>query len=235
MNNIAIIPARGGSKRIPRKNIKPFLGTPIIQYSIEAAKKSKLFNEIMVSTDDNEIAELSCKLGANIPFLRSTESSNDYASTITVINEVLNMYDSMFNKKFDYACCIYPTAPLIQLTQLVKGYNQISTNKFATVFPVVPFSYPIGRALIITPTGSAKMLWPSYKTTRSQDLAQTFHDAGQWYWLNLQHKVLNLISENSAVIVLSEMEAQDIDNIIDWHLAELKYNMINEKKDFSKS
>lgn len=140
MSNICIIPARGGSKRIPRKNIKTFCGKPIIAYSIEAAINCKLFDEVMVSTDDEEIASIAIQYGANVPFLRSDENSNDYASTVDVILEVLQKYQNM-DKLFTHACCIYPTAPLLQIKNLTKAYHILLNQNFETVFPITSFSF----------------------------------------------------------------------------------------------
>src|SRR5574344_2125131 len=148
MKNIAIIPARGGSKRIPRKNIKDFLGKPIIAYSIEAAIQSNLFEEIMVSTDDEEIAEVAERFGAKVPFMRSTETANDFASTNDVLKEVIATYEKQ-NIAFENMCCIYATAPLIQSNKIIEAYHRLVSSEFSMVYPVVPFSYPIWRCLDI--------------------------------------------------------------------------------------
>lgn len=229
MNNIAIIPARGGSKRIPRKNIKDFLGKPIIAYSIEAALKSGLFEEVMVSTDDAEIAEIAIKYGAKVPFYRSNETSNDFATTMEVIQEVISEYKTHFGKVFDLVCCIYPTAPLIQVQQLKKGLDLLLAKKFDSVFPVVAFGYPIWRGLEITDEGKTKMVWPKYQNSRSQDLKNIYHDAGQWYWINIKQLGETAFTQNSASILLSEEEVQDIDNLTDWKLAEMKYKLLYQK------
>ena len=225
--NIAIIPARGGSKRIPRKNIKNFLGKPIIAYSIEAALKSKLFNEVMVSTDDEEIAEISKSYGAKVPFLRSKENSDDFATTTDVVLEVLDQY-KLRNREFKYACCIYPTAPLIKFQKLRDGFNKLKSENLNAVFPVVTFSYPIWRGLKLTKEGKCVMMWPENLNQRSQDLEKTYHDAGQWYWININKfkSDQKIFSDNTSCIILSETEVQDIDNLTDWKLAELKYALI---------
>lgn len=178
MKNIAIIPARGGSKRIPRKNIKPFMGKPIIAYSIEAALQSGLFDEVMVSTDDVEIAEIACKYGAKVPFMRSVDTSNDYASTDDVVLEVLMMYKEL-GKSFDTICCIYSTAPFITPKKLVEAYSKF-TDDIDAVFTCVAYSYPIQRSLHIV-DGKISMLYPEFADARSQDLETIFHDAGQFY------------------------------------------------------
>ncbi|MBX2931834.1 MAG: pseudaminic acid cytidylyltransferase [Chitinophagaceae bacterium] len=224
-NNIAIIPARGGSKRIPRKNIKEFLGKPIIAYSIQTAIQSNLFNEIMVSTDDEEIATIAKQYGAKVPSMRSSKNADDYATTIDVLNEVLNFYKND-NKHFDYACCIYPTAPLVNVAQLNNGFEKLHTNKADAVFPIVAFSYPIWRSVEVDENGYTKMLWNEYLKSRSQDLKKVYHDAGQWYWFNPNKITNSLFTDNTTSIILKEDEVQDIDTPTDWLLAEMKYKIL---------
>ncbi len=226
MRNLAIIPARGGSKRIPRKNIKDFLGKPIIAYSIEAAINSELFDEIMVSTDDNEIAEVALKYGAKVPFLRSNKNSDDYSTTMDVIKEVISEYGSKINTEFENGCCIYPTSPLIKIDQLKNGYNKLISNNFTSVFTAVEFSYPIWRGLNIDENNIAKMIWPQHLNDRSQDLQKVYHDAGQWYWFKIKELSDSFFSGKSAIIKLDETEVQDIDNLTDWKLAEFKYKIL---------
>ena len=226
MPRLAIIPARGGSKRIPRKNIKNFHGKPIIAYSIEAALKSGLFDEVMVSTDDVEIKNISLELGAKVPFLRSENTSNDTATTLEVIREVLESYKKE-DRTFDEVCCIYPTAPLMKSSHLTAGLDLLE-NEIASVFPVVPFSFPILRSLKVDEDNFVSMNWPEYSHTRSQDLPAAYHDAGQWYWLRPELISNSLYSDNSKVIILSEMEVQDIDNESDWKMAEVKWEMGKE-------
>jgi pseudaminic acid cytidylyltransferase len=223
---IAIIPARGGSKRIPRKNIKDFLGKPIIAYAIELAKSSGQFDEIIVSTDDEEIADVGRKMDASVPFLRSKENSSDHATTMDVIKEVLTFYQNK-GSNFSFACCIYPTSPLIQEKHLVQGYKKLRAEGFDSVVPIVPFSYPIWRGFEITEGGKVKMVWPEYLQKRSQDLKKVYHDAGQWYWFNTSKVADTLFTANTGYIILQEEEAQDIDEPSDWLLAEMKYNIIN--------
>jgi N-acylneuraminate cytidylyltransferase len=229
MNNLCIIPARGGSKRIKRKNIKFFLGKPIIYYSIQLAQKSKLFNEIVVSTDDTEIAEIAKSYGASVPFFRSKKNSNDFATTTDVVLEVVDDYLNKFNKSFENICCIYPTSPLTKIEDLKKGYNIISKSKTDMVFPITKFSYPILRSFIIDKVGNLKMKWPQYKSTRSQDLPNSYHDCGQWYWYS-SHALMRNIFEKLSYVELRNIDAQDIDNEDDWDLAELKYKKINNIK-----
>lgn len=224
---LAIIPARGGSKRIPRKNIKLFFGKPIIAYSIEAALQSGLFDEVMVSTDDFEIAEIAKKYGAKVPFFRSEKASDDFATTCDVIKEVLEQYQKG-GSHFEYACCIYPCAPLVTSTELRDGFQTMIDNNFDSVFPVVAFSYPIQRALKFGDDKKISYFYPESSHTRSQDLQQSFHDAGQFYWMNVAEclKKNAMLTDNTGSIVITEMEAQDIDTEMDWKLAELKYNLL---------
>jgi N-acylneuraminate cytidylyltransferase len=231
MSKIAIITARGGSKRIPRKNIKPFLGKPIIAYSIISALESGLFEEVMVSTDDIEIAEIAKKYGAKVPFQRSAENSDDYAGTAEVLLEVIESYQRQ-NQTFDYACCIYPTAPFITPQSLKEAFKLLSSGGFDSVFPTVQFSYPIQRALKKNQEGRIEMFQPKNLNKRSQDLEPAYHDAGQFYFLKIDTFTTKkkLWTDNSASIVLSPMEVQDIDNQDDWELAELKYQCIQNKK-----
>lgn len=227
MKTIAIIPARGGSKRIPRKNIRPFCGKPMISYSIEAAINSNLFDEVMVSTDDEEIATIARQFGAKVPFMRSDKNADDYSGTVDVILEVLNDYDKL-GVSFTHVCCIYPTAPLIQIKHLMLAYNVMLEQNFETVFPVTLFSFPILRALQIDENKKVSMIWPENMAKRSQDLPNAYHDSGQFYWMNgtAIQTVKKIYSNNSGVVILDDMEVQDIDNETDWKLAELKYQLL---------
>ena len=225
MSNLCIIPARGGSKRIPRKNIKPFLGKPIIAYSIEAALNSGLFSEVMVSTDDEEIAVIAKKYGASVPFIRSSDNSSDFATTYNVLEEVITSYKNE-GKRFDYVCCLYACAPFVTKEILSESFNKLKSNNFDTVFPIIAYSFPIQRALLER-DGKIFMAEKKHLQTRSQDLAARYHDAGQFYWSNIQKLLVNktLLTENTGGIVISELEAQDVDNEVDWKLAELKYKL----------
>jgi N-acylneuraminate cytidylyltransferase len=231
MANLAIIPARGGSKRIPRKNIQNFLGKPIIAYSIELALKSGLFDEVMVSTDDLEIAEIAKKYGAKVPFYRNETTSNDYATTFEVINEVLSNY-SANGKEFEYTCCLYACSPLTTELLLNNSFRILKEKKFDSVFPVMSFSFPIQRAIKLLPNNKIDYFYPEYSLTRSQDLEKSYHDAGQFYWLQTKACIekSNIITNNSGSIVISELEGQDIDNETDWKLAELKYECLQSYK-----
>lgn len=225
--NIAIIPARGGSKRIPRKNIKPFLGKPIIAYSIEAALQCNLFEEVMVSTDDEEIAGISRQYGASVPFFRSPESSNDFATTADVLLEVLKEYDRN-GKAFNNACCIYPCAPFITSLRLKETFEVMEKSDLDSVFPVMKFHYPIQRALKLN-NGLIEMFQPEHLTTRSQDLEPAYFDAGQFYWFVIERflEKKSIWTDNTTGIVLPELEGHDIDNTEDWRVAEIKYRIIN--------
>ncbi len=228
MKNLAIIPARGGSKRIPRKNIKDFLGRPIIAYSIQATILSGVYDEIMVSTDDNEIAEIAKSYGANVPFLRSPDTSNDYASTADVIFEVLNNYKNI-GKEFDTVSCIYSTAPFITPERIQEAFSFIDGN-VDSVFTCVAYSYPPQRGLRIT-DGKISMIHPEHLMSRSQDLEPIYHDAGQFYISMVESFRRNgsFWGDNTAGLVLSELEVQDLDTPTDWLLAEMKYKLIHTK------
>lgn len=223
MKNLAIIPARGGSKRIPRKNIKDFMGKPIIAYSIEVALKSDLFEEVMVSTDDEEIAEVAIKYGAKVPFIRSKEMSNDYATLADDIDEVKEQYLKLDNT-FENICCILATAPLLSAYSLKKGFEILNNNNVDSVRPVVRFSYPIQRALCLDGDNKANMFYPEYQNVRSQDLVPAFHDAGQFYWMRYN---LGLRGTNKYGFEISGMFVQDIDTEDDWAMAELKYKILS--------
>lgn len=227
MSNLAIIPARGGSKRILRKNVKDFLGKPIIAYSIETAVSSKLFDEVMVSTDDGEIAEVARKYGAKVPFMRSKETSDDFATTASVLREVLDTYKQN-GRVFDNACCLYATAPFMTTKRIGEGFDKLRSGHFDSVFPVVKFSYPIWRALQVKENSRIAMIWEENMSKRSQDLPTAFHDAGQWYWFNTATflEKEKLWTDNSFGLEISELEVQDIDTETDWKLAELKYQLI---------
>lgn len=227
MKNIAIIPARGGSKRIPRKNIRNFLGKPIIAYSIEAALKCGVFEEVMVSTDDAEIAKIAKQYGAKIPFLRSFENANDTATTAGVLVEVLNEYKKL-KHEFDYGCCIYPCAPFVNSDKIKEGLNLMLEKKADNAVPVVKFSYPIQRALRIDDNKLA-MILPENLSARSQDFESSYHDIGQYYWFKISSFLENpiLFSENTVPIITSELEVQDIDTEEDWKIAEIKYKLLH--------
>jgi len=232
ISKIAIIPARGGSKRIHRKNIRDFLGKPIIAYSIEAALKSELFDEVMVSSDDKEIAEIAQKYGANIPFMRSKKNADDFATTSDVLLEVLEEYKKR-DRKFDYLCCIYPTAPFVSAEKLQNSFNLMVEKKADSVILVVKFSHPIQRAFKISSEGKLEYIWPQNINKRSQDLEPAYHDAGQFYWIKITSFLKNksLITSQTVPFIVSEMESQDIDNEIDYEITEIKYKLVNKEKE----
>jgi pseudaminic acid cytidylyltransferase len=219
MSNLCIIPARGGSKRIPRKNIKDFLGKPIMAYSIETALKSGLFEEVMVSTDDEEIAQVAKKYGANVPFMRSKENADDFTTLADVVDEVLTHYKG----KFKYACCILPTSPLIQSKYLINAINLLKDKNFDSVRPIAKFSYPIQRAMKVSKDGEVDWFYPEFLQSRSQDLEEAYHDAGQFYWMKSEK---GLRSDKRGALVIPSEYVQDIDTEDDWKSAEMKYNFL---------
>jgi N-acylneuraminate cytidylyltransferase len=228
MKNLCIIPARGGSKRIPRKNIKTFLGKPIIAYSIEAALDSGIFDEVMVSTDDEEFAGIARKYGASVPFLRSEATANDYATTVDVLLEVIEQY-KLRGKIFESICCLYSTAPFVTSDRLKKAYSKLS-DKIDACFTMVEYSYPIQRSLRINEEGQVEIKYPEYLKSRTQDLEKVYHDAGQFYFV----KTDTLLNEKTvwckrtAPLILSELEVQDLDTLTDWQLAQMKYELVHK-------
>lgn len=227
--NIAIITARGGSKRIPHKNRKEFCGKPIIEYSIEAAKQAGIFDTVMVSTDDNKIAEIAKNAGAEVPFMRSAETSNDYATTADVLMEVLEKYKER-GIRYENVCCIYPTAPFVTGDKLRRAMDMLMKEKKDSVMPVVPFSFPPLRGMVIN-DGKLEYKWQEYAMKRSQDLEEIYHDCGQFYVFRVEsfEKEKKLVTDNTAGMIISELEVQDIDNETDWELAEMKYCLLKEK------
>ena len=226
MHNVAIITARGGSKRIPRKNIREFCGKPIIAYSIRAALESHAFEEVMVSTDSEEIAGIAKQYGADVPFFRSEETSNDFATTADVIAEVLGMYKDS-GKTFDCFACLYPTAPFLtgdilsDAMRLMEGAD--------AVIPVVRYSFPPQRAFVIK-NGNVAYQYPQFERTRSQDLEPIYHDCGQFYICRcdpfLQHH--SLILPETKPFIMPEEQVQDIDTMSDWEIAEAKYKVLQK-------
>ncbi len=229
MKKVAMITARGGSKRIPRKNIKEFCGKPIIAYSIEAAIASGVFDTVMVSTDDEEIAAIAKQYGAEVPFYRSEKTSNDFATTADVILEVIEEYEKR-GEHFDMACCIYPTAPFLTAKRLKEAVQKLEASDADTLLPVVAFSYPVQRALIVREERLV-FEYPQYMDSRSQDLEKHYHDVGQFYVLKTEAFKQNkkLMVGNILPLEISEMEVQDIDNQTDWEIAEMKYRILKEK------
>lgn len=229
MSILCIITARGGSKRIPRKNIRDFLGRPIIAYSIEAAIESGIFDEVMVSTDDGQIADVARRYGASVPFMRSDAASSDLASTGDVLREVLDRYEEM-GKTFDLFSCVYPTAPFVTAEKLRNALELLRKSDADALTPVIPFSYPPQRAFVIR-DGSLTFQYPEYRLSRSQDLEPIYHDCGQFYFYRTD--VFRGRAEGTGKtlpMIMPEEETQDIDNYSDWELAELKYEKFVLKK-----
>lgn len=229
VKRLAMITARGGSKRIPRKNIRDFCGKPILAYSVEAAIKAEIFDEVMVSTDDPEIAEAAKEAGAHVPFFRSEAASGDFATTAEVIKEVLEEYKKR-GRSFETACCIYPTAPFITPEKLKSAVELLEIKGYDSVMPVAEFSFPPLRGMV-RKDNRVSYKWPEFSQRRSQDLEKIYHDVGQFYVLHVERfmKTGELITQNTGSVIISELEMQDIDHETDWRLAELKYRMIYGK------
>ncbi len=229
MKALAIITARGGSKRIPKKNIKEFCGKPILAYSIEAALKSEMFEEVMVSTDSEEIAKVAVQYGAKVPFMRSDKAADDYAPTAVVVEEVINMYKQE-GREFDKICVIYPTAPFVTAPKLKEAMDRLIKTDAFSVVPIVQYSFPPQRGLEIK-DGILQYINPEHAFTRSQDLTPVYHDCGQFYCLDTQKflKEKTLFGSTTVEIIMDELEVQDIDNLTDWKLAEIKYQMMLER------
>lgn len=229
--SIAIIPARGGSKRIPGKNIKKFAGKPIIAYSIECALRTKLFDDVIVSTDDEKIARVAKKYGASVPFLRSKKTAGDRASLESAMLEVIGRLEKK-GEKYDYFCCILPTAPFIESKEIIEGFDKIISGDFDAVLAMVQFDYPVQRALIRDKNEMVSMLWPENMDKRSQDLDTVYHDAGQFYWLKTDNflKEKQLFAKKSHGLELDSWQVQDIDTLEDWKKAEIKYKTSIKKR-----
>ncbi len=225
---LALIPARGGSKRIPGKNIRFFCGKPILAFSIQTAQASCLFDRILVSTDSDDIAEVARQYGAEVPFLRSAHNADDHADLLSVIREVVEQLQSE-GESYDEVCCLLPTAPLVTAACLQQAHGLFQREGYDCVFPMVRFGYPIQRALGLTPSGAVSMLQPEFYPSRSQDLPPAFHDAGQFYWLRPAACLAagRLFTEHAGGVEISELAAQDIDNETDWALCELKYKLLH--------
>lgn len=222
MGRLAVITARGGSKRIPRKNVREFCGKPILCYSIEAALASEIFDEVMVSTDDEEIAQIAEGAGAKVPFMRSQETSGDFATTRDVLVEVVEKYREG-GRFFEQMCCIYPTAPFVTAQKLRAGMELLQKEEADFVCPVVRFSFPPQRSYVIREDRLYNK-WPEYRTARSQDLEPFYHDCGQFYMYRTESLIGKAREEWIQVpMIMPETEVQDIDNEEDWHIAQIKY------------
>lgn len=227
IERLAIIPARGGSKRLPRKNIKSFCDKPIISYSIEAAQKSGLFDEIIVSTDDQEIANISQDYGAKVPFVRPDNIADDVSKVSDVIKHTLNWYKSQ-GIKVRYVCCIYATVPLLHFDYLIKGYDKLVKSDKKFCFSVTSFPFPVQRAIRIIDGSGVEPIWPENIYKKSQHLEDAYHDAGQFYWGTARAFLegIDLFSVASVPIILPRHRVQDIDTPEDWQRAELLYKAI---------
>lgn len=227
MRVVAIITARGGSKRIPRKNIRDFMGRPMIDYAIRAALGSRIFEEVMVSTDSEEIAAISEASGAEVPFMRSESASNDLATTADAICEVLENYRKL-GKSFDGFCCIYPCVPLLSADILSDAFDRFASLSCDSLVPVVKYSHPIQRAFELGKDGFIKYREPEFRNSRTQDLPPAYHDAGMFYFSKVMPflETKSLVSEKTIPYEMEEERVQDIDTPDDWAMAELKYKMI---------
>jgi N-acylneuraminate cytidylyltransferase len=222
--NLCVIPARGGSKRIPCKNIRPFAGKPIIAWSIGVALDSKLFDRVIVSTDDEQIAEVSRRYGAETPFMRPTALADDFTGTNAVVKHAINWF-SEAGTPVEYACCIYATAPFVQARYLREGFKKLTASSRSFAFSVTSYAFPIQRALRITADRGVEAMWPDNILKRSQDLEEAYHDAGQFYWGRAEAFLDDRVvySKASVPVLLPRELVQDIDTPEDWRRAELMF------------
>jgi len=227
---VAIIPARGGSKRIPNKNIRLFAGQPIISYSIRVAQETKLFDRVIVSTDSLEIAAIAREYGAEVPFLRPAELANDFAGTDEVICHAIEWLAKEESQP-KFICCIYATSPFIQASYLKQGFEKIVSSSATSVFSITTYPSPIYRSLKITEKGYIEMVWPEYTNFRSQDLPETYHDAGQFYWVDARKFMRGkaLFAKDSLPVILPRYLVQDIDTMEDWDTAERLFAVMKAK------
>ena len=227
---IAIIPARGGSKRIPKKNIKKFFGKPLIAYSIEIALASNLFKKVIVSTDDEKIAKIAKEYGAEVPFIRPPKLSDDFASTQDVINHAISYIEKQ-GERYEYICTIYATAPLLQKEYLIQGYKKLKSSDAINSFSVTSMPFPIQRTFKLNDEGRCKMFTPQYYNSRSQDLEEAYQDAGQFYWSKIGQKSNDIFfGKDSIPIILPRYLVQDIDTIEDWQRAEIMYRVLQKMR-----
>lgn len=227
---VAIIPARGGSKRIPKKNIKDFFGKPLIAYSIEAALKSNLFEKVIVSTDNVEIAKIAVEYGAVVPFIRPKELSDDFTGTGVVVEHTINFLKEQ-GEDYDFICTIYATAPFLQEKYLIEGFEKLKDSNARNAFSCTSMPFPIQRTFKIASNGRCEMFYPENFSKRSQDLEEAYQDAGQFYWTNLDIKSTDIIfGKDSIPIILPRYLVQDIDTLEDWIRAEYMYEAILRTK-----
>ena len=228
---VAIIPARGGSKRIPRKNIKLFHGKPLIAYSIEAALKSNLFDKVIVSTDDEEIAKIAIEYGAEVPFIRPAELSDDFTGTGAVIGHALEYLNNQ-SENYDFVCTLYATAPLTSEKYLIESFEKLKNSNAKSAFSCTSMPFPIQRTFKITSNERCEMFWPENFTKRSQDLEEAYQDAGQFYWTNLNIDSNQIIfGKDSIPIILPRHLVQDIDTLEDWTRAEFMYEALKKSNE----
>ena len=228
---LCVIPARGGSKRIPRKNIKSFCGQAIIGYSIKAALESRCFDQVIVSTEDTEIAEVAESFGAIIPFVRPNELADDYSDTLIVVKHAIDWFDEQGTPPTE-VCCLYATAPFVTADTIRNVYEQLQLSEAENCFPVTTFAFPIQRAIKITSESRIEMFYPEYLKIRSQDLEESYHDAGQFYWGKAQafKEQKPFFSEDANPYILPRYLVQDIDTEEDWKRSELMYELIVKRK-----
>ena len=228
--NLCIIPARSGSKRIPYKNIKIFCGQPMIAYSIKAALHSGCFDQVIVSTNDSEIAELAKSFGALVPFYRPENLSDDYTGTVPVVKHAIEWFEARAVKPID-VCCLYATAPFVQPKSIQLAYQQLKETQADYCFTVTSFSFPIQRAIKLNKDHRVEMFCPEHLMTRSQDLEDAYHDAGQFYWgkVDAWKVEKSLFSKDASPFILPRYMVQDIDTLEDWHRAEIMYQVLQEK------
>lgn len=228
-SSVCIITARGGSKRIPRKNVREFCGKPMLAYSVETAVASGIFDVVMVSTDDDEIADVAREYGAEVPFMRSEATSNDFATTADVLCEVLSEYD-IRGTKFDTMCCLYPTAPFVQVSELKEASGMIEAGA-SSVIPVTSFDFPPLRGFRVAEDGSLEYAFPEYAQTRSQDLPEMVHDCGRFYFAKVASFLESgsFITDKTKSLRIPSRLVQDIDTPEDWEMAEQKYRAMAQE------
>lgn len=228
---IAVIPARGGSKRIPRKNIRDFCGKPMIAWSIEIARSSGLFDHVIVSTDDSEIADIAIQYEAEVPFIRPAELADDYTGTTPIIAHAIDWVNPNIGK-VDYACCIYATAPFVQAEELQLGLDLLKQSGADYTFSATSYAFPIQRAIRITDEQRVEMFYPEHFNTRSQDLEEAYHDAGQFYWGRSDAWLAGkpLFTKCAAPVLLPRNRVQDIDTVEDWERAEWLFKAMSARE-----
>lgn len=229
---VAIIPARGGSKRIKNKNIKSFFGQPLITYAIQAAKKAQLFDKIIVTTDSEEIAEVAKNEGADVPFMRPANLSDDYTPTIPVLKHAIKWLLEQ-NISIEYFCCIYAN-PFVTAENIIKGFNLLKEKDATSVVPVTTFSFPIFRGVMINENGQLEFVFPEKSVTRHQDLPEVYQDTGQFYWWNCKtfmeiNEVEKLQKTNRYPLIIQRYIAQDLDKPEDWEIAEKLYRLFRNE------